>query len=230
VTFSITISYGKFLTKRGCRTAYCDICNIIEFRNPITHALHIRKTHTTLSENDFFICDQCGRKFCSYGELANHAVVHLTKRTWQCEICPRTFKNKRGLKLHQIIHAPKSFECHLCGKFYRSRNTIRIHMMEVHTKPEDGYKCPICTKSYIRSEDRDVHVKTHRTKHSTCEICLKTFGSENSLRFHRERVHELLCYECYVCRQVISKFFVMIYSSHDSFYPFSFRQCAQGYN
>jgi KRAB domain-containing zinc finger protein len=182
----------------GTKVFTCEHCNI-DFRTQVLLTSHTRNLH----QSRMFICDQCGHSAASKGALAVHNIVHQTERNFQCSSCSFAFKDRRGLETHKLSHQPKCYECHLCGKFYRSLNTIKIHMKLCHIQPDNGYKCSICTKSFVDEVDRDRHVVTHRSTMAICEICEKQYSNKKSLQLHRQVEHENLRFECYVCHQVI---------------------------
>ena len=81
---------------------YCDRCDK-NFSSIPGWKLHMQK-HTGQWA---FWCDKCQKGFsvrCNYE-------AHVAKdegRTFQCDLCDKRFKSKRGLQMHYTVHKPEN--------------------------------------------------------------------------------------------------------------------------
>lgn len=58
--------------------------------------VHVRMVHT----RDWrYICEECGKGFVTNVALKEHKSVHSNEFPFQCALCPKKFKNVRGLKV-----------------------------------------------------------------------------------------------------------------------------------
>ena len=55
------------------------------------------KEHLALHKEEKFICDLCGKMFCTTGRLKGHQLVYHGKELYSCDKCNKTF----GKKDHQ---------------------------------------------------------------------------------------------------------------------------------
>ena len=70
---------------------------------------------------------KCQRKYRHPQDLARHALTH-TQQTFECDLCEKTFKQKRLLRRHEAIHSTMfCYYCQLCKKaLYIIINSIGI--------------------------------------------------------------------------------------------------------
>ena len=55
------------------------------------------------------------------------------KRTYECDVCEKRFRDSYNLKTHKRIHTnEKPYECDVCEKRYRHANTLKYHMRTQH--------------------------------------------------------------------------------------------------
>lgn len=74
-------------------------------------------------------CDKCPKKFSKPSSLLNHQNVHRDNgATHECKACQKTFKTKRELQRHNLIHnGVKDFRCNTCGKRFMRRDKLTRH-------------------------------------------------------------------------------------------------------
>uniref|UniRef100_A0A8K9UGR8 C2H2-type domain-containing protein n=1 Tax=Oncorhynchus mykiss TaxID=8022 RepID=A0A8K9UGR8_ONCMY len=48
-----------------------------------------------------YCCPVCSKRFGAPSKLQRHSLVHTGQRSYQCPTCPKTFRQKAHLKVHQ---------------------------------------------------------------------------------------------------------------------------------
>ena len=101
------------------------------------------------------------------------------KGIYECDICHKTYKEKKTLNQHKKIHTGvKTFFCDQCdGSFYYS-GSLNVHK-KTHTG-EKPFKCDICSKCFGRQGHLDRHLLIHLPPEEIpykyeCEVCHKKF-------------------------------------------------------
>lgn len=61
--------------------------------------------------------------------------VHLKKKPYKCDMCPKSFGGKRPLKIHrQTVHfKQRPLQCEHCDKRFGQRSNLNVHM-KVHRR------------------------------------------------------------------------------------------------
>merc|ERR1712136_560164 len=66
-------------------------------------------------------------------------------RPFSCKICKKSFKNKRQLNAHMVVHTDiRPFSCQICGKRFKRRSYLTRHI-DVHSII---YVCGVCGKKF----------------------------------------------------------------------------------
>ena len=144
----------------------------------------------TLTHKDKIDCELCGKSITEpcYDD---HMKRHYGNKTWQCELCSKSFIRKAELQQHTLVHKDeRPFCCELCGVRYREKSRLNSHM-RTHTgiKP---YKCGQCEKCFTRSRELKNHMRVHTgEKPFSCTVCGRKFASSGNLSAHRRKVHKL---------------------------------------
>lgn len=56
-------------------------------------------------EDEQYTCSHCVKTYASQGTLHVHmAQVHSAAKPFQCDLCPRSYKYKKSLRIHKIKH------------------------------------------------------------------------------------------------------------------------------
>lgn len=146
----------------------CDECGAsFGFRS--TYKVHLkthqRKSATTkgLTDNLYYKCDKCTKKFTQIGGLHRHK-RHVHEKNFddaQCELCGANFRTATLYKQHfQRFHSdtPK-FQCEICSvPFGRKEHLVR-HML-THDM-STAHICPHCGRAFKRKDGLTVHLRTH---------------------------------------------------------------------
>ncbi|XP_055529162.1 transcription factor grauzone-like [Wyeomyia smithii] len=151
----------------------CETCKK-EFDTEGLLKAHQRKSHSLIK------CPQCFKDLVP-GSLWKHLLsIHGNASQYVCEICARSFRDKR------------CFQAHLKG-----------HM---GTRHEDRVQCTIClvwltNKYQLTKHIKRRHVAPDTTQKHQCNVCGKLLKSREAVHHHKHRYHGPLRYECEACHQ-----------------------------
>ncbi|TRY71085.1 hypothetical protein TCAL_01253 [Tigriopus californicus] len=146
--------------------------------------------------------DHCLKAKLTEDRLKN-APKYLAKR-YVCDECGRAFQSQRLLNDHQDEH--RGILKHSCSNCDYKTGTIRklrSHMHYWHSgKP--GYKpplvaCEICGQQVYKTNLWKHVANRHEKKAFSCDKCDKKFGTDLSLRAHKETVHPENTITCNIC-------------------------------
>ena len=133
-----------------------------------------------------FPCTVCNRVFSYQAALFTHMRVHSpSARTYQCQLCQRTFERAADLKVHVCPNGvEKPYVCPSCGQTFAKNIHLKRHLA-THSglKP---YPCWVCGKRFSRSD----HLKRHTqsihagSRPHGCQLCGKEFVRKYELNKH----------------------------------------------
>lgn len=161
-------------------------------------------------------CKICGN-FLKPSNMQFHMkTVHSTIKSFNCEICPKSFKTFYELKMHLATH-DKKHKCHLCKSKFAQKGQLNEHLI-VHENP-DIYKCKICSRRFVRKPNLTEHMKIHdpaRVKIFQCDLCDYTSYERRSMELHMnghlnklKKINEKNYLKCKFCWSVLRNEFVM---------------------
>ena len=134
-------------------------------------------------------CEICGKHCKSYQSYTSHKLVHKEERRFQCDQCPKTFKQRTALGIHQKgVHEGRgSQHCHTCGANFKSSSQLAKHRFELHAQGEIKL-CPQCGHQCYDDRLLKSHMLVHEEKKMDCSYCGKKFRRRKNLVEH-ERMH-----------------------------------------
>lgn len=208
--------YHKYV--HGEPTFKCSECSY-SAKSPQVLQVHMRNFHDNKSETSTgsplegdirskHTCDECGRRFRTRQNLAQHKYVH-GESIFKCSECFYTAKSPQLLLMHMrnvhvlVSHkkptetSTGSFECYICGYKTTRLRSVRLHLTVKHPME----KCTICTEE-VSSADT-MHSCTGQSQ-LACEYCSSSFRSMGALIAHSSNDHSELkkpLYECDVCQK-----------------------------
>jgi len=94
---------------------------------------HEKKTHDYTGEFKKHMCIICGKLFIYKHMLVSHERTHSQDKSYRCNLCPKEYKQEKGLRLHRVNFHDMKHVCDLCGKnSFSSARGLLIHQREVH--------------------------------------------------------------------------------------------------
>ena len=170
-----------------------------------------RQTQTRLSKSKKFETvnsvalpyeDQmCNTDFNVKGDLVRHTKTHDTKRSFQCDVCEKTFVNASCLKRHKKRHTDeRPFQCEVCLKRFNRADILKSHI-KTHTGKRP-FKCEVCEKTFVNASCLKRHKKRHTDERPfQCDVCEKTFVDASCLKRHKKRHTDERSFQCEVCEK-----------------------------
>ncbi|XP_023239754.1 zinc finger protein 224-like [Centruroides sculpturatus] len=150
-----------------------------------------------------------------------------SKQEFTCDLCKKTFTNKRILETHLFCHIRKKpFRCTTCNKRFCWQFLLRRHIKEHNTgneneislrnlllqpsrnemksSPRNGkvHACKICGKECKLKNSLLRHKLTHsEDRPFKCDICNKSFKCKNQVKKHQKTHSDERNYSCEICNK-----------------------------
>ncbi|XP_054674414.1 LOW QUALITY PROTEIN: gastrula zinc finger protein xLCGF3.1-like [Grus americana] len=136
-----------------------------------------------------FACTNCPKAFRDKTSLTIHQHVHTREQPFACAQCPKTFRYKKTLRVHQLMHTgERPFACAHCPKAFRDSSTLAVHQ-RIHTD-ERPFNCTHCPKAFREKMTLTVHECIHTgEKPYKCSECGKALSQKQNLKRH-QRMHQ----------------------------------------
>ncbi|KAI8422455.1 hypothetical protein MSG28_006288 [Choristoneura fumiferana] len=208
-------NWPKLLTHRVFHSAkkYCHLCprrfsSIFKMEEHYLTVHYEEKNHKKRRHKKF-TCKICERRFADASRLKNHVCKDKSKlcpftrhlnshedaKTFKCERCPASYKNRLSLKIHIDRHDNNpTHSCDYCGRKFYAKLPNR-HQLNEHLRshqPEKRYACDMCEYTAIYANVLANH-KKRRHKKFTCKICERRFADASRLKNHVCKDKSKLC-------------------------------------
>lgn len=96
---------------------------------------------------------------CTSGLLAQ-TNTPSRKRSFQCDVCERSYKSRQNLKRHSSNHKEPSYTCNICSKKFSRKDLCTLHSRTHLTKP---FHCDICNMGFKTKRIIKNHIRSHAT-------------------------------------------------------------------
>eukprot|EP00090_Calanus_glacialis_P019201 TRINITY_DN29542_c0_g1_i1.p1 TRINITY_DN29542_c0_g1~~TRINITY_DN29542_c0_g1_i1.p1 ORF type:complete len:582 (-),score=117.59 TRINITY_DN29542_c0_g1_i1:157-1854(-) len=216
----------------SCREAQVDSCmystkSLADMRD------HLREH--LFKQGKIGQCEICAKYFPK-GHLKTHIkMVHEGVKSHECKTCQKSFKTRKMLQAHEMVHEPDDvryqFSCHVCGRRFTQRGNLDTHLKNhLGVKP---YKCDTCEKAFLTSSALKAHNLTHTgEKPFLCESCDAKFSSSSQLKNHVMVKHlNVHRYQCTYCPVKYNRLELLRNHemSHTGETPFKCSVCGKGF-
>lgn len=210
-------NHMKRMHSRQCGTYACKICARM-FPNEEEHTKHtIECAIKKKKRNDMlyaslvgkFECYICKKIYNLQSSLVRHIKQnHDNEKSAQfpCNVCGKIILHKNNLRKHMILkHQPEIPKCKICVKTFANEAELMNHKSKC--QPKNRIKkikeaCNICGK-LITKPSMERHIVVFHSEMPSCNICLKTFPTENELKQHKAICILKKRYECELCGKII---------------------------
>lgn len=155
-----------------------------------------------------FLCMKCKNRFDSLLELKSHVFQKNTCTISQltCNVCEKTFDNKKRMSQHMKIHEEKvKYICDKCGKMYKNQFNLENHKSSQHgeylEEHQNVYKCRLCSEKFDNRTDLYAHMKNHSKdcQELLCDTCGKCFQNNHNLKNHMRTHLDIRPHACALC-------------------------------
>ena len=87
------------------------------------------KYHRYCQKPKLVICDICSRKFTYSSRMRQHRRLHMTQKHFRCFYggCSKVYKHSQDLTRHTATHMMITYECELCDKTFQQKRLLRRH-------------------------------------------------------------------------------------------------------
>ena len=134
------------------------------------------------------LCEKCGSFFITKfqePEKSNCQNCDDNQKLdiFQCLKCNITFKSRRTLLNHKLLHNEKNYSCTICDKKFSLKRYLNSHL-RIHRNAT--IQCSICEKKFIDKSNYNRHLLIHSPKLINCPSCDKNFHTKEYLKKHQK--------------------------------------------
>lgn len=214
-SYSILRLHSRRVHKIILKPIECDFCHKL-FEYPSKLKRHQMIWHGPLEDKDEHTCQFCHKTYDNLYKLKNHIKkVHERKEMekfenintkedllFKCETCNLRFLTTSSKNFHvKTKHNGESLKCKLCMVKFRTHARLEKHFSKVHRKertllnsPENDIKrpfsCDRCNDFFPSEQSVLYHkLRVHKSNEMHCELCNVTFKTSYGLRCHKMYVH-----------------------------------------
>ena len=162
----------------------CESCDKT-FERKYNLKRHVKNVHEIA---DKVTCPSCKKCFRGKYELDRHIkTMHDQPCAFSCSWCGMKFKRQDYLLKHRQAGLTEDdevkYQCKECDKIHCTLRSLQYHQRKEHPK----FLCDICSKSFSRKFNLEVHRKMEKFP---CDICHLLFCTADDKVFHDKDEHD----------------------------------------
>ncbi|XP_059171122.1 zinc finger protein 423-like isoform X2 [Physella acuta] len=147
----------------------CSLCSQV-FDSATSMQQHFFTVHSTREEEQrkkkSFKCMMCEKECSTLSALQNHILSHRTGSSLPCPVCKKTFTSQRYLNLHMRVHKLTDNKTQEPSTSAQSPVDSE-DQTDTKENSSSDLLCPICSQSFISTQEIDNHIKTHEEVFTT---------------------------------------------------------------
>ncbi|KAM3955783.1 LOW QUALITY PROTEIN: uncharacterized protein ACR2FA_010297 [Aphomia sociella] len=185
----------------GCNTMFEDLEEMNCHTATYFKYKCVSKIPMVNSLSDNLTCVLCKKSFKYKRHLNAHLLIHTErKKDYTCKKCGKCFLNKQGLAGHMTLHNDsRPFICDICKATFKTRQHLRCHI-GIHDT-QKTYACDQCGKRFRLQTQLSSHRMTHISHLPyVCTYCYEGFQFESCLHQHKLQHTGVKPYSCEVCQ------------------------------
>ena len=165
---------------------------------------HSNKTYLHPEIKALHVCKHCNKQFYWKNAKTTHIKLAHTANS-VCPKCSKVCVNIVSLELHMLNHENNQFVCELCSKSFKIKRYLKIHVDSFHNgkkfSPTCIYRCKLCSKGNFSSEEvLQKHIlDNHSGVEYRCSECQKVFANTDARRRHKQTMHGEKTEKCDEC-------------------------------
>ena len=147
------------------------------------------------------ICTICKKFFANKRYLCNHystehQIFCLHRERFACHICKQPYKTIQEIQRHlkEEHHLLEDHHCTNCELAFSTNTLLAIHLMDFHEYKEKDAAKMLGFKVIEDNDSNAIKVFNY-----SCDVCLKKFHDQKSLKRHHKRHHENHAIKCDQC-------------------------------
>ncbi|XP_058056034.1 zinc finger protein 62 homolog [Anopheles bellator] len=160
------LSNHKRNVHKGLKPKQTHVCDVCAKPFATVHGLreHISTIHQPWEERQLQ-CAECGKWLNGERCMKMHLKIHSAKNL-ACGECDYKTNKSLLLKRHKITHhqQERPFLCDLCEKTFKVKRDLKVHMLSKHSMQSRTFQCNFCNLRFRNSANFYAHRKSQHPK------------------------------------------------------------------
>ena len=160
-------------------------CTVCGDKMPV----NMMKRHKFVHREKNHFCDQCDKKYYSFGNLHEHYEGAHSDKMKKCSECDTKYTRGGALRRHKKkTHDKESLLCTECpfkgNNYYMTKHNLKEHAKDL------WFKCTFCDYSHWDKIIVKGHIeRIHEQKRIKCDLCNATFSNVRNMHAHVTSIH-----------------------------------------
>ena len=123
-------------------------------------------------------------------------------KTFQCDICKKTFAKKSSMDEHTLTHDDGDWTCHDCLFQTNSKSNLEIHVKRANHPSsnilaQSLISCKLCDKTFRTNDDLKAHRISNHKSFKPCNNLQNCKFQDGCIFNHNQlKESEFICYQC----------------------------------